>query len=123
MRRRTKQTFIFYTIVITVVSNLLLPSLAVALESGTRVLLCTAQGYKWVTISEQEPVELSSQGGPFEHCVYCLNPHDDSDSTLFQASSLKLQLAKFKSKARDFMLGQLNYLHSHSHARAPPFFI
>lgn len=55
--------------------NSLAPALAGQLEDDNRVLLCTSQGYKWVSLDVQSTETSRSD----VRCALCLVPDDNAD--------------------------------------------
>lgn len=116
-----RQRTICYALVISLMTSLLLPSLAMAIAPESRILICTSQGYQWIDISEQQSPQLNTAGGPLEHCTFCSKVIDHSDLIFFAHHTLYLEQLKFRSKVRDFSRAQLNYSISEAQPRAPPF--
>lgn len=68
---------IAYLLIINLVGGLLVPSLANAMANETRVLLCTSQGYQWVTVENQQELTLTDDTRSVMHCGYCVSANDD----------------------------------------------
>lgn len=123
MRRFIKQKAISYALIISLIGGLLMPVLVSAFESETRVLLCTSQGYQWVTIYDEQASILNASEATPEHCVYCLTSSDEPELALFSYSYFDLEQLPYRSS-----LGLLHNELSHllvsiAHPRAPPFLI
>lgn len=89
-----------------------------ALDDEQRVLMCTQNGYEWVTISQNEG---STPLATSQHCVFCLlsdvdtalGPDAYSSATFFDSSPLVLLRVVMPERARaSFGHWQIN--------RAPP---
>ncbi len=114
---------IAYLLIINLMGSLFVPALASAMGSQTRVLLCTSQGYQWVTLETAQELKLTGENLGSEHCVYCLSSDDDLEQAVSVYIYLELAATEY------IFLTSADYLVSNNHffvnrpPRAPPFFI
>ena len=125
MQISTKNTLlnkaVAYLLIINLVSSILAPTLASAMESENRFLLCTSQGYQWVTIETEQEFRLSNDAS--EHCIYCLSSKDDQEQAVFILNYLELVPAEYLFiQNNDFVMASEDYFVT-SQPRAPPLFI
>jgi len=120
MRCFLQQKAIIYSLIVILFGSFAVPTVAMVLQTQTRVLLCTSQGYQWVTVTEDQGSSLGASES--KHCLFCLSPLEDEELYFVKVSSNLSDLftrLEFQSSAteRGFLL-IFNAL-----ARAPPFFI
>lgn len=121
MRSFYQQKLICYVLIFSLISGFFAPTLVSALASETRVLICTSQGYQWVTVYEEQSLE-SIGSDKSAHCVYCLTSIDDVELTpvigpYFDPKQVNYQLPLYSFYREHAYLGLL------AQPRAPPAFI
>ena len=121
MRRLVRQKTICYALILTLVGSLTAPALAATGDSETRVLLCTSQGYQWVTIKTEKAADQSIDSTKSEHCVYCITSSDDNDLALVAHSTISLEKLEHHSSFHFFDDHAALSTYSDGLARAPPF--
>lgn len=123
MRRLIQNKAISYALIISLISSVLLPSLASAGESESRVLLCTSQGYQWVTVQAAQDFVLETEASDSDHCFYCLSSNGDPEHVFFRAYSFYLPLLEEVIKTERSLSLASDYQYPFSRTRAPPRFI
>ena len=115
MRRQLHKLYIVNTLIICLIGSLLIPVAMSASATSNKVLLCTSQGYQWVSIDKQ--------GSPKEqvkHCAVCFLS-DQSDDILFSYNScLQSVYAEFRYIAPAPYRLTSQTLERSTHPRAPP---
>lgn len=112
-----------YLLIISLIGSLLAPSLASAIGSESRVLLCTSQGYQWVSIEEEQELKLTDNVSSMEHCLYCLGTDDDHEQIVFTYSYLDLVPTDYVARSLQEPNLTKFLITSVLQPRAPPFFI
>ena len=84
MKSPASQIKTVYVVIFALLINAITSTGALAaLNSGTQsVLLCTSQGYKWVTVDSETPKTSNAN----QHCKACLFPQSDTNSDDFIGS-------------------------------------
>lgn len=84
MKSSASQIKTVYVVIFALLINAISSTGALAaLNSGTQsVLLCTSQGYKWVTVDSETPKTSNAN----QHCKACLFPQNDTNSDDFIGS-------------------------------------
>lgn len=123
MRKSTRNRAIAYLLTINLIGGLLVPSLVNAMASETRVLLCTSQGYQWVTVETQQEISITDDTRSVLHCGYCLSTNDDlsesvqaNDSVIFSLLADQLLIKTEHEALKNLFL-------TAAQPRAPPFFV
>ena len=118
MKRSLNNYPVIATLVLAFLVNAIAPVLAAPDNSG-KVLLCSAQGYKWVNLDADGNIEKESSA---ERCFLCLAADDSVDqaiieSVTFSGFSLDRSTQKAFSQFPSFKARFLAYF---PHGRAPP---
>ena len=124
MSRATRKAATLYIVLIALFFNTA-TSMAVSgtnVQSGDKVLLCTVQGFQWVSLDDAD----DSTQHAAQHCKICLFPvSDESASDYFFYSP---QLAAFVNVVNTVLFDNpaslgLESFYSFAQGRAPPAFI
>lgn len=115
MRRQLHELYIVNTLIICFIGSLLIPVAMSANFTSNRVLLCTSQGYQWVSIDKR-----GSAKQQVKHCTVCFLA-DQSDDILFSYNScLQSIYAEFRHICTAPYGVASQTLERSTHARAPP---
>ena len=124
MRIRAHNLSILYLLILAFSFNAVAPAFAYSSIGDTpnnRVLLCTSQGYQWVTLDERIEQNTSSETST-SHCVLCIGGDNVADSALLTsldfnylfASAEPLELTDHYPRLQSLFIAQL------ADTRAPP---
>lgn len=115
---RRKCSLIARCVLVVFLCNALFSAVASAAlnnQAGSKVLLCTSNGYQWVAVGSEQP-----DTKPGAHCVFCLNLDDDDEPF----SSDTLAAIHSISWAPDARLYKPDVINAHAYSlafpRAPP---
>lgn len=123
MSKRVQHKAIAYLLIINLIGSLFVPSLVSAMGAETRVLLCTSQGYQWVTLEAEQELNLADNTQVSEHCVVCLSSNDDLDQVVFAYNYQDLVPVEYLFVIRPKFSPPTDHFLITRQSRAPPFFI
>ena len=123
MQRAVKNRIKTYFLIINLISSLLVSGFASATGHETKVLLCTSQGYQWITIETEQEPQLNSSIGADSHCMTCLASGNDNDAYLCADNYPELVSTQVSFSYLTDNLFYQGHLLSAVQARAPPSFI
>ena len=107
-------------LIINLIGSLLAPSVFAIMSPETRVLLCTSQGYKWVSSADEQVLATQVSVKSLEHCVYCSILANDTDLLWCSVDSIDLktiELTQFWSSVDPKRYQRLVFF---AQPRAPP---
>ena len=82
--RGRNSNFVLRILIFALLFNGIAPVFAAEYRLADKVLLCTSQGYRWVSIAEEKTDPAPSNA----HCVLCLISDDDPSSDLISTYDL-----------------------------------
>lgn len=123
MRSAIRNQVVSYILIINLIGSLFAPSVVAAIGTESRVLLCTSQGYQWVTVKNEQEFTLKGNFQGSEHCIYCLTSNDDQEAVSFIPTVLYLSLSEVATSIRQSVESGTTRYPSHAQPRAPPIFI
>ena len=118
-----KQTRTVYAVLFAFLVNALVPSYAFSADENSpkEMLLCTSQGYKWVTVVDDSNTSSNQKGS--QHCKLCLFP-SKSDHIDYQwvGSHLNTKIANLAviSANSPKLLLKIQFAQLLAQGRAPP---
>ncbi len=123
MRESVQNRAIVLLLIINLIGGLLVPSLAAAFGSESRVLLCTSQGYQWVSIETEQELNLTGSDSLSKHCFLCLNSHDSYEQPGSSYDYLAIRLFKRLLLEGLKYTDYQNFITNSQRTRSPPIFL